>query len=86
MAGVMIASPKKKEAPMIPKNNGSPPFFLKRLSISTTSERMPPSPRLSARIITKTYLMVTMVMTDQTKSDTTPKTAERTSPPALTIG
>ena len=35
---------------------------------------MPPSPSLSARIASNTYVTVTMIITDQKTSDTTPYT------------
>ena len=82
MAGVIIASPKKNAAPMMPMASTKPPFFLSSVSTSTTSERMPPSPLLSARIRKTTYLSVTMRISAQISSEATPRTAARRSPPA----
>ena len=42
--------------------------------ISVISAMMPPSPSLSARITSSTYLSVTMIVTDQKISEMTPKT------------
>ena len=86
MAGVIIASPKKKAAPMMPSASTKPPFFCSSVSTSTTSERMPPSPLLSAFIRKTTYLSVTMRMSAQISSEATPSTAARRSPPAATTG
>jgi hypothetical protein len=41
-------------------------------SISATSAMMPPSPWLSARKISSTYLSVTTITSDQKISDTAP--------------
>ena len=40
---------------------------------SATSARMPPSPSLSARITNSTYLIDTVMISDQTISDSTPR-------------
>ena len=86
MAGVIIASPKKKAAPIMPSASTKPPFLRSSVSTSTTSDRMPPSPLLSARIRNTTYLSVTMRMRAQISSEATPITAARRSPPATTTG
>jgi hypothetical protein len=44
---------------------------------SASSESVPPSPRLSARIMKITYLMVTTSVTDQKISESTPKISAR---------
>ena len=77
IAGVIIASPKKKAAPMMPMASTKPPFFCSNVSTSTTSDRMPPSPLLSARIRKTTYFSVTMRMSAQISSDATPSTAAK---------
>ncbi len=43
------------------------------LSTRAVSARSPPSPRLSARMITITYLIVTMRNRDQAISETVPR-------------
>jgi hypothetical protein len=43
-------------------------------AINANSARLPPSPLLSARIMTKTYLIVTTSSIVQKISDSTPKT------------
>ena len=49
---------------------------------SAISARMPPSPRLSARITRKTYFSVTMTISDQKISDSTPMISTR----VVTVG
>ena len=44
----------------------------RRRVIKAMSDKMPPSPSLSARMTSSTYLMVTMIVTDQKISETTP--------------
>ena len=44
---------------------------------SVSSDSVPPSPRLSARIMKITYFSVTTSMTDQKISDSTPKISAR---------
>ena len=74
IAGVMTPSPKNRQAPVMPISARA----LRRGLLvtprwaSTISARMPPSPRLSARITSSTYLTVTMRMSDQKNSDSTP--------------
>ena len=52
-------------------------FFLplSRPRSNATSARMPPSPSLSARITSSTYLTVTMMVTTQKTSEITPYTS-----------
>ena len=78
MAGVIMLSPKNSEAPKTPSAASTtfvrrPPATLRR-RISVISARMPPSPSLSARITSSTYVTVTMIVTDQKISETTPNT------------
>ena len=67
MAGVIIASPKNSAVANTPSSTIPAPQ--RRVSvnwlISASSARLPPSPRLSARISTVTYLIVTMISIDQ---------------------
>jgi hypothetical protein len=73
-----MLSPKKSEAPKMPsaasasfvrRPPGTPPR-----RIRVISAMMPPSPSLSARITSSTYLSVTMIVTDQKISEMMPKT------------
>src|SRR5579859_2696436 len=77
MAGVIMLSPKNSEAPKIPSADSTifarrPPGSARR-RIRAISAMIPPSPSLSARITSRTYVMVTMIVTDQKISETTPK-------------
>jgi hypothetical protein len=71
MAGVIIASPKKNAAPIMPRASTNPPFFFKSVSTRTTRERMPPSPLLSARMSRMTYFSPTTRIRAQTQITTT---------------
>ena len=51
------------------------PLALARRRARAASERMPPSPRLSARVISRTYLIVTTMTRAQNISESTPSTA-----------
>ena len=79
IAGVIMLSPKNSAAPKMPSEvstamrrrlRASPPHRLSRV----ISAMMPPSPSLLARITSVTYVSVTMIITDQKISDTTPYT------------
>ena len=77
MAGVIMLSPKNSEAPKIPSAARiafarRPPGSARR-RIKAISAMIPPSPSLSARITSRTYVTVTMIVTDQKISETTPK-------------
>ena len=77
MAGVIMLSPKNSEAPKIPSAASTifarrPPGSARR-RIKAISAMIPPSPSLSARITSRTYVTVTMIVTDQKISETTPK-------------
>ncbi len=76
MAGVIMLSPKNSAAPNRPAaaktaavRRPRPPVHCRS---SVISAMMPPSPLLSARITSVMYVSVTMIMTDQKISDTTP--------------
>ena len=76
IAGVIMLSPRNSEAPKIPSAASSsfvraPPATPAR-RISVISAMMPPSPSLSARITSSTYVTVTMIVTDQKISETIP--------------
>jgi len=78
IAGVIMLSPKNSDAPKIPNAASAslvrrPPRTPRR-RISVISARMPPSPSLSARITSSTYLIVTMIVTDQKINEMTPYT------------
>lgn len=78
IAGVIMLSPKNSEAPKMPSAASTatvrrPRCVLHRRT-SVISAMMPPSPSLSARIASNTYVTVTMIITDQKTSDTTPNT------------
>ncbi len=78
IAGVIMLSPKKSEAPKMPSATNAifvrrPPGMPPRL-ISVISAMIPPSPSLSARITSSTYLRVTMIVTAQKISEMIPKT------------
>ena len=81
MAGVSMPSPKNSARPSIaavPIAN-----LVRRPSpgerwASEASARIPPSPSLSARMMSRTYLTVTTMISDQTISDTTPMMADWT--------
>ncbi len=46
------------------------------------SAMMPPSPRLSARMMTSTYFTVTVSISDQKISDRMPRISQRSIPPS----
>ena len=77
IAGVIMLSPKNSEAPKIP--SAASTIFARRppgrarLRIRAINAMIPPSPSLSARITSRTYVMVTMIVTDQKISEMIPK-------------
>src|SRR6266568_5836492 len=77
MAGVITLSPKNSEAPKTPSTASTTlvrrPPGTPRLRIKVMSAMIPPSPSLSARITSKTYVTVTMIVTDQKISEMIPK-------------
>src|SRR5206468_6721072 len=77
IAGVITLSPKNSEAPKTPSAASiivvrRPPGTPRR-RIKVISAMIPPWPSLSARITSVTYVTVTMSVTDQKISETTPK-------------
>ena len=77
MAGVMMPSPYRSAAPMRPRAMSTArrrrrcDVFLR---MSASMARMPPSPRLSARMMKTMYLKLTTRISDQRISDSTPYT------------
>jgi hypothetical protein len=76
IAGVIMLSPKKSEAPKMPSAARTslvrrPPEMPPR-RISVIRAMMPPSPSLSARITSSTYFKVTTIVTAQKISEMTP--------------
>ena len=74
----MMASPKNSDAPQMPIPRISPARCGKLALASAISDSVPPSPRLSARSTKATYLTVTISVSAQTISDSTPSTSSRT--------
>ena len=75
IAGVIMLSPKNSAAPKSPsadRNRVAWRFLAPNLLTSVMSAMMPPSPWLSARITSVTYVSVTIVITDQKINETTP--------------
>ena len=85
IAGVIMLSPKNSAAAKIPS---TPTIHTRRLEFLSASEisasraRLPPSPRLSARMIKVTYLSVTSIMIAQKINDSTPSTRSSSRPSA----
>ena len=77
IAGVIMLSPKNSEAPKIPSAASTTfarrPPGRARLRIRAINAMIPPSPSLSARITSRTYVMVTTIVTDQKISEMIPK-------------
>ena len=71
---MITPSPKNRQAPAMPTRAIAllTPRPTETRCASAISARMPPSPRLSARITRKTYFSVTMMISDQKISDSTP--------------
>ena len=81
-AGVITPSPKNRHAPMIPTRASA---ALPRPSVATRiakamRAKMPPSPLLSALMTSTTYLMVTIIMSDQKISDRMPSISNSATP------
>ncbi len=77
IAGVMTPSPKNSAAPNRPSDiNIMRPRVLRVVDRNTSASKamMPPSPRLSARIMNTTYFSVTTMISAQEMSDSTPST------------
>ena len=75
IAGVMIASPENRADPATPSRNGIVARWPSARWASAFSERMPPSPLLSACIRNTTYFAVTTISKAQMISETTPITS-----------
>ena len=75
MAGVMMASPENRAAPMTPSRNTAPPRLPSACWASAMSDRVPPSPLLSARIRKRTYFAVTVISSAQISSEMMPITS-----------
>ena len=84
IAGVMAPSPNRSAAPSMPMAMiaGLRPCLTPSSDISA----MPPSPSLSARIITATYLIEVMISSVQTMSDSMPSASSGAiAPPAQSM-
>jgi hypothetical protein len=85
IAGVIIESPRNIAAPIRPSRKTSVVRLPSALVASAVSDSVPPSPLLSARNSSKTYLRVTTTISAHRISDSTPRTVSRVSgPEALT--
>src|SRR5690606_24816691 len=84
MAGVMMASPTNMAAPATPSQVIQAGALANDLRASVISESVPPSPLLSARVTKNTYLTVTVSVSAQTISDTSPSSSTSAGPPAPT--
>ena len=72
IAGVMIASPENSDEPATPSRKTINVRCPSAVWASAISDRMPPSPLLSAIIRNSTYFAVTTTSSAQMISDTTP--------------
>ena len=79
MAGVIIPSPNRSAAPAMTRSATKPIPTAERFGSSARSARMPPSPRLSARMTKLTYFTETARMSAQRMSEMTPKMSARSS-------
>ena len=77
IAGVITESPRNIEAPMTPSRNTSAVRRPSARVASAVSESVPPSPLLSARSRTSTYLIVTTTISAHRISESTPSTISR---------
>ena len=84
MAGVITPSPKNIAAPTMPISTTAqrPRRVVLLRMASAISARMPPSPRLSARMMTITYFTVTVSISAQKTRLSTPRISHRSMPPA----
>ncbi len=78
-----MASPENSAAPATPSRNTGAARRPSAFCASAISERMPPSPRLSALIRKITYFRVTVKISAKMSSEIVPTTASSVSPPAL---
>ena len=84
IAGVMMPSPKNRQAPAMPisaKAQRSRAFSTLRCA-SAISAKIPPSPRLSARSTKATYFTVTVRISDQMIRLSRPSTSHASTPPS----
>ena len=84
MAGVMMPSPKNKQAPAMPisaRAQRRRAFSTLRCA-SAISASTPPSPRLSARRMNTTYLTVTVRISDQMIRLKRPRISQASTPPS----
>ena len=84
IAGVITPSPKNSAAPAMPITTTTqrPRVVTLVRSANAISARMPPSPRLSARMMTMTYLTVTVSISAQNTRLSTPRISHRSIPPS----
>ena len=75
IAGVIMASPENSADPTTPRKKASVVFCPSARCASALSDRMPPSPLLSASIRNSTYFPVTTIRSAQMMSETTPITS-----------
>ena len=75
IAGVIMASPKKRQAPPRPITSITVRARPQTGNASESNAIVPPSPWLSARITSTTYLIATTSTTAQKTSDNTPRMA-----------
>jgi hypothetical protein len=80
-AGVSMASPKNRPAPSMPTISTALAPRPPARWTSAIRDRVPPSPRLSKRISTRTYLRVTITISDQNIREMTPSTSPVASAP-----
>ena len=83
IAGVMIASPENSAEPATPSRKTAIVRLPNAVWASAISERMPPSPLLSACIRNSTYLAVTTISSAQMISETIPTTSVGPRPVSL---
>jgi hypothetical protein len=81
IAGVITASPKKNAAPAMPSPSSRDTLPWATRWPSAIRAKMPPSPSLSARSSTTTYFNVTISVSAQRMSESTPTTASRGTAP-----
>ena len=82
IAGVITESPRNIAAPIMPSSNTSGVRRPSARVASAVSESVPPSPLLSARSRSRTYLSVTTMISAHRISDSTPSTMSRVTGPA----
>ena len=83
IAGVMTESPRNIDAPMTPRSRIKGVRRPAARVASAISDKVPPSPLLSARNSNSTYFSVTVTISAQTMSDKTPSTMSLVTPRSL---